>query len=493
MVGRVDVILDTWPNGRLGQANFRVEQADYGVSGEFTTFSKTISNLPHGWYRPRVVGLELEGRQRRFEREDKPFEIGFRPICPTLGVGPTTSFFGNRVHPVTRRITFHAGIDIGASAGTRVVAVSSGTVTFAGVNGGYGNCIIIDHGNGYSTLYGHLRRIDVTRGQSVTQEQKIGEVGSTGVSTGPHLHFEIMVNGTPINPARYLSRAVGTNRTDNDTTHPGDQTSTGGVTEELLIAFAKAAYDSNLFLASTPINVTVGNGTVHQGWRLIHAIRGGGRNRWHDGFTYLVFERGKDTVIAFRGTNSSYLLDLTDSQTLLITGIHQQHSDVKLEVQDGAIANIIWEDRNIFITGHSLGGNLAVMAYYEILNAPTDRTGFSAKQYANRIVRIETFNAVGVSQSVANNIRRNGNPNIIIHHYYCCDFARQISLHSPIFPPPLGRLPALEFVGASNPPRRLSHICVPLNQAQLNGAVPIPGLNTRSHDMDNFRPLPVTR
>ena len=102
-----------------------------------------------------------------------------------------TSCVGYRLHPVSGVWKYHSGMDIGCSYGDTVWASDGGTVTVAGENGGYGNCVMIDHGNGYYTLYGHLSSIAVSYGQAVSQGQTIGYVGSTGVSTGPHLHFEI--------------------------------------------------------------------------------------------------------------------------------------------------------------------------------------------------------------------------------------------------------------------------------------------------------------
>ncbi len=102
-----------------------------------------------------------------------------------------TSCVGYRYHPVSGEWKYHSGMDIGCAYGDTVWASDGGTVSLAGVNGGYGNCVMINHGNGYYTLYGHLSSIAVSEGQAVSQGQTIGYVGSTGVSTGPHLHFEI--------------------------------------------------------------------------------------------------------------------------------------------------------------------------------------------------------------------------------------------------------------------------------------------------------------
>jgi murein DD-endopeptidase MepM/ murein hydrolase activator NlpD len=119
--------------------------------------------------------------------------------------GPITSPFGYRTDPVTGATAFHAGIDIGAACGTPIKAAGTGTVLTAGWNsGGYGNMTLINHGGGLSTLYGHQSSIIVAAGQSVTQGQVIGYVGSTGKSTGCHLHFEVRVNGNPVDPMGYL-------------------------------------------------------------------------------------------------------------------------------------------------------------------------------------------------------------------------------------------------------------------------------------------------
>lgn len=114
--------------------------------------------------------------------------------------GPITSGFGYRVHPILGRGRLHAGVDIGARHGSPVYAASDGEVFFASWRGGYGRCIIVLHGGGMSTLYGHLSKINVSAGQRVRRGQRIGAVGSTGLSSGPHLHFEVRRNGVPVRP-----------------------------------------------------------------------------------------------------------------------------------------------------------------------------------------------------------------------------------------------------------------------------------------------------
>ena len=118
--------------------------------------------------------------------------------CPSCTY--ITSRAGNRYHPIFGDYKYHSGIDIGAAYGAAVTASDSGTVIMASVNGGYGNCIMIDHGNGYYTLYGHLSGYAVSNGQSVSKGQTIGYVGDTGWATGPHLHFEIRQGGTCLDP-----------------------------------------------------------------------------------------------------------------------------------------------------------------------------------------------------------------------------------------------------------------------------------------------------
>lgn len=116
--------------------------------------------------------------------------------------GPLTSWFGLRAHPLFGRRHFHTGVDIAAPSGTPVRAADEGTVLYAGWYGGYGKLVVLDHGQGVSTLYAHLSKILVTVGQRVAQHQLIGRVGSTGYSTGPHLHFEVRRNGRPVDPLR---------------------------------------------------------------------------------------------------------------------------------------------------------------------------------------------------------------------------------------------------------------------------------------------------
>ncbi|MFN5854690.1 MAG: murein hydrolase activator EnvC family protein [Pseudanabaenaceae cyanobacterium] len=133
-------------------------------------------------------------------------------VLPQLGtgkfiypaIGPITSEFGWRTHPILGYERFHAGMDIGADHGELIYAADAGTVIFSDWYGGYGNSVIIDHGNGLTTLYAHASEVYVQEGQGVTKGQPIAAIGSTGFSTGPHLHFEVRKDGEPIDPAQFL-------------------------------------------------------------------------------------------------------------------------------------------------------------------------------------------------------------------------------------------------------------------------------------------------
>lgn len=115
-----------------------------------------------------------------------------------------TSVFGPRMHPIYQEMRTHDGIDLAAGTGTPIRAAGDGVVIYAGPRGGYGNATVIDHGNSLATLYAHQSSIGVSVGQQVLRNQAIGAVGSTGFSTGPHLHFEVRVQGVPVDPMRYL-------------------------------------------------------------------------------------------------------------------------------------------------------------------------------------------------------------------------------------------------------------------------------------------------
>ncbi|SAK39055.1 peptidase M23B [Caballeronia glebae] len=154
--------------------------------GELDCLASTLGALEQGVARHEAAWEAFPGR---------------RP----LALGRNGSTFGNRLDPFTRQLRFHPGMDLVAPTGTPVLAAGAGRVIHAGPMPGYGNTVEIDHGNGFITRYAHASKIEVRVGQQVQPREPIAEVGSTGRSTGPHLHFEVRVGGQPVNPADYLA------------------------------------------------------------------------------------------------------------------------------------------------------------------------------------------------------------------------------------------------------------------------------------------------
>lgn len=144
----------------------------------------------------------MEAVKKDIENLSKTFEsypIG-RPLRGTISSG-----FGHRRDPFNRKIAFHSGIDIPSSYGSKVISTAKGIVERAGWCEGYGKCVVIKHGGGYKTLYGHLSKVNVKKGERVESGQIIGKVGSTGRSTGPHLHYEVIKNRKKLDPKKYLN------------------------------------------------------------------------------------------------------------------------------------------------------------------------------------------------------------------------------------------------------------------------------------------------
>lgn len=138
------------------------------------------------------------------KRHDEMLECipAIQPVS-NKNLNRTASGYGTRIDPIYKTIKFHSGMDFSANTGTPVYATGNGTVRRAGWEGLYGNCIVVDHGFGYVTKYAHLSKIEVRAGQKVVRGQTIGRVGSTGKSTGPHLHYEVHVKGQVVNPVNY--------------------------------------------------------------------------------------------------------------------------------------------------------------------------------------------------------------------------------------------------------------------------------------------------
>ncbi len=151
----------------------------------------------------------LEEKMNQLEKDMQAYEAVLRKRGYTPSVWPVEgkleSGFGGRRNPFGgNSYEFHSGQDIEAPWGAPVIAGANGNVTFVGWQNGYGQLVVIDHGGGLTTRYGHLSHIDVSQGQTVTRGQFIARVGSTGRSTGPHLHYEVRINDEPVNPLQYL-------------------------------------------------------------------------------------------------------------------------------------------------------------------------------------------------------------------------------------------------------------------------------------------------
>ena len=142
----------------------------------------------------KILGLQGDGSY-----------IGGTMCWPSQASTRISSPFGNRLHPILRIYKLHTGIDIAAASGTNILAANAGTVISAGWNNGYGYMVMVDHGGGIVTLYAHSSKLLVSKGNVVVKGQAIAKVGSTGMSTGPHLHFEVRVNGIYKNPMDYVS------------------------------------------------------------------------------------------------------------------------------------------------------------------------------------------------------------------------------------------------------------------------------------------------
>jgi septal ring factor EnvC (AmiA/AmiB activator) len=144
-----------------------------------------------------------EAQERARQAANNPY-VGGEMLWPVPGYSHISSHYGQRRHPITKRQHHHNGVDIPASRGVSIVAANDGKVIYSGRNSSYGNYVIIDHGGGTTTIYAHNSSNIVSAGDSVTKGQVIAKIGSTGSSTGNHLHFEVRINNVPQNPVDYL-------------------------------------------------------------------------------------------------------------------------------------------------------------------------------------------------------------------------------------------------------------------------------------------------
>lgn len=178
-----------------------------GDSPETQSLINNPINLSRSRIVPEVPVNEIDSVSREFGSSGTNSvseKVSFRmPVK-----GRISSGFGNRFHPIDKKIKFHAGIDIAVPLGTPVSATGQGVVTFAGSRDGYGNMVIIQHPDGRESRYGHLSKILVSQGDTISAGQQIALSGSTGKSTGPHLHFEIREKGEVVNPFKILSNVL---------------------------------------------------------------------------------------------------------------------------------------------------------------------------------------------------------------------------------------------------------------------------------------------
>lgn len=172
---------------------------------------KEIAEAQAQWKKQQEEELERQRREREKNGQDTSKipttheYVGGKYMWPVSGYTYISSYFGNRVHPVYGDVRFHTGIDIPAPKNTPILAANAGTVITRQYNAGYGNYIVVDHGGGQATLYGHLNGFgNYAVGSSVKRGDTIGYIGTTGISTGYHLHFEIIINGSQVNPVPYL-------------------------------------------------------------------------------------------------------------------------------------------------------------------------------------------------------------------------------------------------------------------------------------------------
>ena len=173
------------------QSNLSIEQPD--VQSMIEQLSARIDD--------RTRQLRLLEEMLMTRQTDANALLDFKPVHE----GYISSGFGRRTDPISGRTAMHTGLDFAAPPGTPIFAVGAGVVTYSGRNGAYGNMIEITHGNGYTSRYAHAQRLVAKKGDLVQKGEKIATVGSTGRSTGPHLHLEIRRNGMAVNPARYIA------------------------------------------------------------------------------------------------------------------------------------------------------------------------------------------------------------------------------------------------------------------------------------------------
>lgn len=201
----------------MGLSSISSEVREVGIGG--AEYDYTNTDEVSGFSEGKELGAQLN-ELARLEREvkleynsyhdlmttfqNKQDSILYLPALRPVIKGRVSSGFGNRPHPLLKIRRHHDGIDISAKRGTPIYATADGTVKYAKRNGGYGKMVMLDHKYGYQTRYGHMNKILVRKGQTIKRGEKIGEVGNSGLSTAPHLHYEVRFKGEPINPDAYF-------------------------------------------------------------------------------------------------------------------------------------------------------------------------------------------------------------------------------------------------------------------------------------------------
>jgi murein DD-endopeptidase MepM/ murein hydrolase activator NlpD len=202
IANEVSVIYGLKPNSKLLAENdqpLKPEQVNDAINGLYALRTSAMN------------GAATAGLGMGFNRQASLSDWVAATTAPTLWpvMGPITGPFGSRIDPFNGEGAFHAGVDISCRYGQPIMAPADGVVTYAGFFSGYGRMLIVDHGNGISTRYGHLSGFAVTDGQTLRKGEVIGYVGMSGRSTGAHLHYEVRIHDTPVNPYKYLRTAVG--------------------------------------------------------------------------------------------------------------------------------------------------------------------------------------------------------------------------------------------------------------------------------------------
>lgn len=195
---------DIW-NAGVGGHDAHPELSAFNISG--TTIEKSIDKVEQLSRQLALQSKSLDTIQRlAYTQQSMLASIpSIKPVRADLVQKSidALSGFGYRIHPIHKYRKFHAGVDFPARVGTPIQAPGDGQVVETGWHQGYGNCVRISHGYGYETLYGHMNKITVRKGEKIKKGEKIGEVGDTGLSTAPHLHYEVHYKGKPINPINF--------------------------------------------------------------------------------------------------------------------------------------------------------------------------------------------------------------------------------------------------------------------------------------------------